>query len=387
MSGQFRIGQSPLCHQVRRGDHINVIFKLTGATCNLDCCYCFEKRRDYPSHRTIGEELVSSTLSQLAAYELSIELHGGEPLLVGLPHFTRLLDLIISSRPDVSIRLQTNGTLISEGWCNLFLRHPQLSVGVSLDGFQAGNHLRYDNRERDSTGAVLAGMSQLERHGIDYGLIRVCSKDNVGQVGDYLDLAAVRKNVKVVRLLPCFDDGTALSSNVPRTARTRQAFAVGQDLPWSISFEDFASEVMAAYDHWRGRGYFERFLLDPAIDYLKMGLSGTCASCHFEARKCFHTIAVYPDGTFSLCDELDDGARWPLTSSDGAGNIPNIIEGWTEIDAPLTESLLRECEGCDVRALCNGGCIAIRRRAARVGRSEAYCQMQRTLFDHFSVMA
>jgi len=381
------MGQSALCHRARSGDHINLILKLTGATCNLDCGYCFEKRRDYPSHRIISEEVVSSTLSQLSTYGLSVELHGGEPLLVGLPHFSKVLDLITSSRPDAAIRLQTNGTLISEEWCELFLCNQRLSVGVSLDGFQAGNQLRYDNRERDSTLAVLEGMSQLEKHGIDFGLIRVCSKDNIGQVTGYLDFAAVRKNVKAVRLLPCFDDGTALSANVPRTARTRRAFAAGHDLPWSISFDEFASEVMVAYDHWRGRGYFDHFLLDPAIDYLKKGLTGTCASCHFEARKCFHTITVYPDRTFSLCDELDGGERVPLTNADGVGNIADVIEGHTKMEAPLTAFLSQQCEGCEVRAHCHGGCVAIRRRAARLGRSEAYCQMQKDLFHYFALSA
>ena len=62
--------------------------------------------------------------------------HAGEPLSAGLPFFRRAFALLAARAPaGVAVRhtVQTNGTLVTPAWCDLFSEY-RVSVGLSIDG-------------------------------------------------------------------------------------------------------------------------------------------------------------------------------------------------------------------------------------------------------------
>jgi uncharacterized protein len=82
-----------------------------------------------------------------ALERISIVLHGGEPLLVGVPRLERLLAAMSAPLVGVveaDLRIHTNGVTLDRQFCDLFARYG-VRVGVSLDGDQASNdrHRRY----------------------------------------------------------------------------------------------------------------------------------------------------------------------------------------------------------------------------------------------------
>ena len=101
----------------------HLMAKPTGATCNLDCDYCFflSKEMLYPGSRfRMAEELQETYLRQLleahrTVPEVIVAWQGGEPTLMGLDFFRRSLEIIAANaRPGQHVlnTLQTNGTLI-----------------------------------------------------------------------------------------------------------------------------------------------------------------------------------------------------------------------------------------------------------------------------------
>ena len=80
----------------------HVMAKPTGATCNLDCDYCFflSKEMLYPGSRfRMAEDLLELYLRQLLeghqdGPEVVIAWQGGEPTLMGLDFFRRSVELI-----------------------------------------------------------------------------------------------------------------------------------------------------------------------------------------------------------------------------------------------------------------------------------------------------
>ncbi|MFJ2173924.1 radical SAM protein [Streptomyces sp. NPDC087851] len=115
--------------------------------CNIDCDYCFvfnskdQAARRLPARmdlavaraaaRRIGEHASAHRLRTI-----HVVLHGGEPLLVGVGHMAGLLEAVRDAAPAgtwVLFELQTNGTLLSGAWLDLFERY-EVAVGVSLDG-------------------------------------------------------------------------------------------------------------------------------------------------------------------------------------------------------------------------------------------------------------
>jgi uncharacterized protein len=121
----------------------HLLSKPTGATCNLDCKYCFflSKEMLYPGDRfRMSDELLDSYIRQLLqahpAGDVNVAWQGGEPTLMGLDFFKRAIMYVEKYRkPGQTIlhTIQTNGTLLDDDWCAFFKEHHFL-VGLSVDG-------------------------------------------------------------------------------------------------------------------------------------------------------------------------------------------------------------------------------------------------------------
>jgi uncharacterized protein len=123
----------------------NVILKIA-QRCNLDCTYCYVYNRGDHSWRDRPPIIADGVLRQLAQRivehcerhamrSFTVELHGGEPLLVGKRRMQSLIDILRGDCAPIHLRLtmQTNGTLLDREWIDLFARNG-LSFGVSVDG-------------------------------------------------------------------------------------------------------------------------------------------------------------------------------------------------------------------------------------------------------------
>ncbi|MFJ9692753.1 FxsB family cyclophane-forming radical SAM/SPASM peptide maturase [Kitasatospora sp. NPDC101183] len=117
--------------------------------CNLACDYCYvyqaadQSWRDRPRRmelptvrrtaRRIGEHARRHGLD-----EVTVVLHGGEPLLVGAAHLDALLRELAVAGPRVRFSLQTNGLRLLDDPALLDVLHRhRVAVGVSMDGTPA----------------------------------------------------------------------------------------------------------------------------------------------------------------------------------------------------------------------------------------------------------
>ena len=122
---------------------IHVIFKPSGAQCNLGCEYCYflKKEQMYPGSdfRMSDEVLESYTCQYLQAQRVPMATfawQGGEPTLMGLDFFAQAVTYQEKYAPpgmQVENALQTNGTLLDDAWCAFFKQHNFL-IGISIDG-------------------------------------------------------------------------------------------------------------------------------------------------------------------------------------------------------------------------------------------------------------
>jgi uncharacterized protein len=145
--------------------------------CNLACDYCYIYAMQDQSWRTRPVIMSLATVQQTALRiaqsaethgiaEISVVLHGGEPLLAGQALIASAALTIRSALgPHVSANLsvQTNGVLLNSGLLDVLLEH-DISVGVSLDGDRVSNnkHRQYANG-RGSYDEVVRGLEPLTR--------------------------------------------------------------------------------------------------------------------------------------------------------------------------------------------------------------------------------
>jgi uncharacterized protein len=116
--------------------------------------------------------------------------HGGEPLSTGPGRFVSLLECFEDLREAGHVRhnIQTNATLISDAWLEIFDRY-EIEVGVSLDGPRRSNAHRTDWQGRPAFDRAIAGIRRLRRSGRRFSILAVISDENVDQPDALYDMA------------------------------------------------------------------------------------------------------------------------------------------------------------------------------------------------------
>ena len=127
--------------------------------------------RDRPAR--MSDEVCHAAVERLAGYvrrhgltSVRVILHGGEPLLYGVPELCRLADDVRAALPAgcaVEVGLQTNAVLLYEAVVHR-LRDHRIPVGVSVDGVES-DHDRHRRTPsgRGSFAAVRAALDLLRR--------------------------------------------------------------------------------------------------------------------------------------------------------------------------------------------------------------------------------
>ena len=151
-----------MSHPTAASVGLHVMAKPIGPICNLDCAYCYylEKEKLYPAGERfrMPEDTLKQYIEQYIAAqppqlpEIDFAWQGGEPTLLGVDFFQRVVELQQEIAPERTCRnsLQTNGTLLDEQWAR-FLKQENFLVGLSIDGpAQLHDHYRYDKQGRGS---------------------------------------------------------------------------------------------------------------------------------------------------------------------------------------------------------------------------------------------
>ena len=131
---------------------ISVMLKPASGNCNLRCKYCFyhdlaatrqTENKGYMTRDT-ALQVMDKALAFAGDGPVYFTFQGGEPLLAGKDFFRFFFSSCKErQRPGVTVQfcVQTNGTLLDDEWCDLFLEYGCL-VGVSLDGDREGTRYR-----------------------------------------------------------------------------------------------------------------------------------------------------------------------------------------------------------------------------------------------------
>ncbi len=169
-----------------------VMVKPIGAVCNLECRYCYylRKRDLYPdasSFRMPDDLLEDYIVQHIAACptdSILFSWHGGEPTVLGIDYFRRIVELQRKHTPPgkrILNGMQTNGTLIDEEWAK-FLGAEKFYIGLSLDGpRELHDRYRLAKGEKATHKQVLKALRLFQRERVSCDLLCVVHRDNVRQ--------------------------------------------------------------------------------------------------------------------------------------------------------------------------------------------------------------
>lgn len=326
-----------------------IFTKPIGAVCNLDCEYCYylDKQHLYPRARSprMSERVLENYIVQLikatAGKEIDFFWHGGEPTLLGLEYFRKVVALQNKHRPRVKVisnSIQTNGTLINEDWARFFAAN-NFTVGISIDGPpDLHDPYRFSRVGKPSHGDVMRGYDLLIEHKVPCDILCVVHAQNVKHPDQvYRFFKSI--NARYIGFIPLVEIDNDSATGVSE-----------RSIP-ALEYGEFLCHI---FDDWVAHDV-GKVMVQIFEEVARMALGRLHALCIFR-KTCGDVPVVEHNGDFYSCDHYVD----PEHHLGNIREIPlaNLLEHKQQkaFGRAKFDSLPGYCLECDVLDLCHGGC-------------------------------
>ncbi len=326
-----------------------VFAKPIGAVCNLDCRYCYylNKKQLYPQNESfkMAEDILEAYIVQhIEAFPgavINFSWHGGEPTLLGLDYFQKIVALQRKHLPPnrrIINSMQTNGTLLNENWCR-FLASENFFVGLSLDGpAELHDSFRVTRGGELTHHLALRGYDLLHRHRVPCDILCVVNAVNVCHP---LRVYRFFKQIKA-----------AYIGFLPLVEKDPEApDCISAD---SVPPEAWGDFLCTVFDEWK-RQDIGKIQVQIFEETARTAFNQEHSLCVFR-KTCGDMPVVEHNGDFFVCDHFVE-PEYRL------GNIMETpLVKLLETDRQKAfgqakfNSLPRTCRECTVLEMCHGGC-------------------------------
>lgn len=338
-----------------------VMLKPAGAHCNLACKYCYylEKNKLYPTaqrHLMSDEMLEQFTREYIEAQTMSQVLftwHGGEPLLRSIDFYRKALSLQqkYAGGRRIDNVIQTNGTLLTDEWCEFFAQNHWL-VGISIDGPQPyHDHYRLTAAGKPSWQKVMQGIKLLKKHGVEWNAMAVVNAYNVNHPLEFYRFFK-ENGCQFLQFTPIVERQTRHEDG-----RTLASLADKNEIPLSeasVTPEQWGYFLSAIFDEWVRKDVGKIFveIFDCTLANW-MGISpGICAY----SKECGHAGVMEHNGDVYSCDHFVF-PEYKLGNIRDHSLIDMLYgEQQQEFSRLKHSSLPRQCKECDMEFACHGEC-------------------------------
>ena len=347
---------------------IHVVVKPIGPVCNLNCEYCFylEKQalfgpgEQYRMPDRVLCAFIANYISSQATPVVEFVWQGGEPTLLGIEFFKRVVNLQkpFLKKKTITNSLQTNGAQLTEKWC-LFLKKHDFMVGISLDGPQEiHDRYRRDRKGNGSFDKVMQGLRLLQKHKVEYNVLACVARETAG---NGLDVYRFLRDQGVE-----FIQFTPVVERIP-DARSRQhglrlaspAMLDGEETPvevcpWSVIPEQYGDFLIDIYEEWVRHDVGKIFVMN--FEWALNAWIGNPSPVCIHAEQCGSSLVLEHNGDIYACDHC-------VYPEYRLGNVldealPVLVERSRQSGFGVSKeiALPRWCRECDVLAACRGGC-------------------------------
>ena len=365
-----------------------VLAKPVGASCNLRCKYCYylEKSHLYRNApaRVMSDELLERFVQEyIQAQTMSQVLftwHGGEPLMRPLSFYRKAVALQekYAFGRQIDNTIQTNGTLLTDEWCEFLKEHNWL-VGISIDGPQEfHDEYRRTASDKPSWQKVMRGIRLLRKHGVEWNAMAVVNDFNAGYPLEFYHFFK-EMGAKYIQFAPVVERMAAHSDG------RHLATLVDQECPvadFSVSPAQWGDFLCAIFDEWVrhdvGQTYVEIF--DCTLANWVGERPGICVY----AKECGHAGVMEFNGDVYSCDHF-------VFPEYKLGNIRDKTlvemlygEQQRQFSCLKHASLPKQCKECEWEFACHGECPKNRFVNDRYGNPglNYLCSGYRHFYEH-----
>jgi len=349
----------------------HLLAKPSGSTCNIDCTYCFflSKEALYPNdkHRMSDATLEAYIRQLLEAHRtptVIVAWQGGEPTLMKVEFFRRSVDLVEKYRRPGQIvqhTFQTNGILLDDEWCAFFKEHNFL-VGLSVDGpRELHDTYRRDRSQNGTFDRVMQGWRHLRKHGVDFNILCTVNAANEKQGRAVYRFFRDEMSATWIQFIPIVERATEQTIGIANSGwsekpgRKRLLYTQSGDLVTtrSVGGEQYGRFLVDIFEEWVrhdvGRVFVQMF------DVTLEAYFGRHLLC-VHAPTCGYGPALEYNGDVYSCDHFVEPGY--LLGNIHQTNLLTLVSSAAQrkFGNDKRDSLTAQCQRCEVRPLCNGGC-------------------------------
>jgi len=333
----------------------SVLTKPIGPICNLDCEYCYylEKEALYPEGENFNmppdvlESFVDQYINSQKAPVINFAWQGGEPTLLGLDFFRKVVGLQqkYANGKTIENAFQTNGVKLDDEWCRFFSDNNFL-VGISIDGPRdIHNAYRVYKSGRSSFDDVMRGISFLKKHRVEFNTLTCVHRKNEAK-GTLIYRFLKRIGSRYMQFIPIVEQKSKvdLHAQNPNSKVTE----------WSVDPTSYGRFLVDVFDEWMKKDVGKIFvqMFDVALANWYGAPPGLCVF----SETCGKALAMEHNGDVYSCDHF-------VNPEYRLGNIMNSSLG-DLVESPFQrsfgldkeETLPAYCRECTYRFACHGGC-------------------------------
>jgi uncharacterized protein len=348
--------------KIQRPVSFQVMTKPAGASCNLNCSYCYylEKRNLYPANSNLkmSKELLERFIKEyISAHEVPVVTftwQGGEPTLMGFEFFRKAIALQkkYSRGRTISNSFQTNGTGLTSEWCKFF-KDNEILVGISIDGKEhVHDHYRKTASGKGSFGKVVEGINLLKKFKVDFNTLSTVSDYSSGFAAETYSFLK-EAGSGYMQFLPIVE--VADPSAGVKSLRLLAPINGKADVTnWSVSPDAYGNFLITIFDEWVRKDVSKVFvqIFDATLANYVGENPGLCVF----SETCGDALAMEHNGDLFSCDHF----VYPEYLLGNINEVPlaklATSSRQTEFGLDKRNKLPRYCLRCEFLFACKGEC-------------------------------
>ena len=361
--------------------------KPIGSTCNLDCTYCYYRYKE--SQNRITDKLLEKFIQQYISGQeddpVVFNWHGGEPALLGLDFFRKVIDLEHKYAEGHRIEndFQTNGTLLDNAWCEFFQQN-HFYVGLSIDG---PKHLH--DHYRTGFDQTYKAAQLLKQYDVPFNPLTVVNRITARHPKEVYKFLTEDLGCQRLQWLPCVGHkdfqkvapGYWHVDRIPAIGTPGAKPGNGLVTDWSVDPDDWGEFLCQTFDLWMKD--IGKVLVNWFESFVGQWMGKPPQICSLAPICGRSLVTMEKDGSLYSCDHfvypeyrlghLDDG-------------LADVVYGAQQRRFGMNkrESLPDYCKQCKYNFACNGECPEnrfLKTPDGEVGLNYL-CSGNRRFFDH-----
>jgi uncharacterized protein len=281
-----------------------------------------------------------------------------------LDFFRRSVELVEKyRRPDQVVQhtFQTNGILLDDEWCAFFKEHNFL-VGLSVDGpKELHDTYRVDRAKQGTFEKVMKGWRHLRKRGVDFNILCTVNAANQKHGRTIYRFFRDEMEARWVQFIPIVERATPDTIDIAnlgwsdQPGRKRLLYTQSGDLVTkrSVGAEQYGRFLVDIFEEWVRHDVGQVFV--QMFDVTLEAYFGRHLLC-IHAPTCGYGPALEYNGDVYSCDHFVE-PKYKLGNIHETDLLQLVASPEQRKFGDSKRDLLTpQCQRCEIRPLCNGGC-------------------------------